>query len=68
MTSTGRTLFFKEKAKIQRMLTKWSAGELAKAAARIGKLERALVFTAAPEREALGEELLAIARKARSLN
>jgi DNA polymerase-3 subunit delta len=67
MTSTGRTLFSSEKAKVQRMLAKWSAGELAKAADRIGKLERALMFTATPEREALGEELLAIARKARRL-
>jgi DNA polymerase-3 subunit delta len=66
MTSMGRTLFFKEKAKVQRMLTKWNAEELATAAERAGKLERSLLFTPAPDREALGEELLAIARKARS--
>ncbi len=34
-------------------------------AERAGKLERALMFSPAPEREALGEELLAIAREAR---
>jgi DNA polymerase-3 subunit delta len=66
MTSQGRSLFWKEKAKIQRMLSKWSADDLATAAERAGKLERSLIFTPAPDREALGEELLAIARKARS--
>ena len=34
-------------------------------AERAGKLERDLIFTNAPTREALGEEFLAIARKAR---
>ena len=67
MTSLGRALFWKDKAKVQRMLSKWSAEDLATAADRAGKLERSLMFTAAPDREALGEELLAIARKARSL-
>lgn len=65
MTSAGRALFFKEKAKVQRMLSKWSADELATIAARAGKLEHALIFTPTPDREALGEELLAIARRAR---
>ena len=67
MTSLGRALFWKDKAKVQRMLSKWSAEDLATVAERAGKLERSLMFTAAPDREALGEELLAIARKARSL-
>jgi DNA polymerase-3 subunit delta len=67
MTSLGRALFWKDKAMIERMLKKWSADDLARVAERTGKLERALIFTAAPDREALGEELLAIARKARSL-
>lgn len=67
MTSLGKTLFWKDKTKVQRMLDKWSAEDLAIAAERAGKLERSLIFTAAPDREALGEELLAIARKARSL-
>ena len=49
------------------MLTKWSAEDLGTVAERAGKLERSLIFTPAPDREALGEELLAIARKARSL-
>jgi DNA polymerase-3 subunit delta len=67
MTSMGRALFFKDKAKVQRMLSKWSADNLATVADRAGELERSLMFTPAPDREALGEELLAIARKARSL-
>jgi DNA polymerase III subunit delta len=67
MTSLGRALFWKDKAKVQRMLSKWSAEGLATVSDRAGRLERSLMFTAAPDREALGEELLAIARKARSL-
>jgi len=66
MTSLGRTLFWKDKSAVQQMLQKWTAEDLATVAERAGKLERSLMFTAAPEREALGEELLAIARKARS--
>ena len=67
MTSQGRSLFWKDKAKVQTMLSKWSAEDLARVAERAGKLERSLMLTSAPDREALGEELLAIARKARSL-
>jgi DNA polymerase-3 subunit delta len=66
MTSLGRSLFWKDKALVARMLGKWSAEDLAKVAERAGKLERDLMFSDAPEREALGEELLAIARKARN--
>lgn len=68
MTSAGRMLFWKEKAKVQRMLSKWTAQSLATVAQRASDLERSLIFTSAPEREALSEELLAIARKARSLS
>jgi DNA polymerase-3 subunit delta len=67
MASLGRALFWKDKSKVRRMLSKWSAEDLATVAERAGSLERTLIFTAAPGREALGEELLAIARKARSL-
>jgi DNA polymerase-3 subunit delta len=68
MTSIGKSLFWKDKAKVQRLLSRWTAEGLATAAERAGKLERALMFTPVPDREALGEELLAIARKARSSN
>lgn len=67
MTSLGKALYWKDKGKIERMLVKWSAADLATVAERAGKLERDLMFTRAPDRETLGEELLAIARKARSL-
>ncbi|HYU12882.1 MAG TPA: hypothetical protein VEK82_09925 [Stellaceae bacterium] len=67
MTSLGRSLFWKDKATVGRMLSKWNAEDLAKLSGRAGRLERDLMFSDAPEREALGEELLAIARRARSL-
>ena len=67
LTSAGRALFWKEKSKVQRMLSRWSAENIAIMAQRASDLERSLIFSAAPERESLGEELLAIARKARSL-
>jgi len=66
LTSLGKSLFFKDQAKVRRMLTRWTAEGLATAAERAGKLERSLMFTPVPDREALGEELLTIARKARS--
>lgn len=67
MASFGRALFFKEKDKVERMLSRWTAADLATVAERAGKLERSLMLTKAPDREALGEELFAIARKARTL-
>jgi len=66
MTSLGKSLFFKDQAKVRRMLSRWTAEGLATAAERAGKLERSILFVPLPDREALGEELLAIARKARS--
>jgi DNA polymerase-3 subunit delta len=65
MTSMGKSLFWKDKAMISRMLSQWSAERLAKVAERAGRLERGLIFNPAPQQEALGEELLAIAREAR---
>ncbi len=66
MASFGKALFWKDKAKVQAMLKRWSAQEIATIAQRSGTLERNLMFSHAPAREALGEELLSIARKARS--
>lgn len=65
MTSMGRALFWKEKPLIGRMLLQWDADRLARVAQRAGQLERGLIFSPAPQQEALGEELLAIAREAR---
>lgn len=64
LESFGKGLFYKDKAKVQRMLERWSAADLATAAERSGKLERQLMFSDAPAAEALGEELLAVARAA----
>jgi DNA polymerase-3 subunit delta len=66
LTSMGKALFWKDKDRVGQMLHKWSAEDLAKAAERAGRLERELIFSRAPQADALGEELLAIARKARS--
>jgi DNA polymerase-3 subunit delta len=66
LTSLGKALFWKDKPSVEKMLRKWTADDLAKVAERAGQLERNLMFSQMPEREALGEELLAIARKARS--
>ena len=66
MTSLGKALFWKHKRPVERMLTMWNAAELAKVSERAGALERELLFGEAPKREALGEELMAIARKARA--
>jgi DNA polymerase-3 subunit delta len=65
MTSLGKSLFWKDKGIVSRMLSHWDAARLAKVAERAGKLERGLMFSPAPPQEALGEELLAIAREAR---
>lgn len=65
MTSLGKSLFWKDKAMIGRMLASWDAERLSKVAERAGRLERGLMFSPAPDQEALGEELLAIAREAR---
>jgi DNA polymerase III subunit delta len=65
MASMGRALFFKEKALVGKLLSLWDAKGLATVAERAGRLERELMFSDAPPQEALGAELLAIARAAR---
>ena len=65
MTSWGKALFWKDKPLVAKLLATWDAPGLATVAERAGRLEHGLLFGKAPEREALGEELLAIARSAR---
>jgi DNA polymerase-3 subunit delta len=65
MTSLGKSLFWKDKAMVSRMLGQWDSDGLARVAERAGQVERSLIFTSAPDREALGEELIAIALQAR---
>lgn len=66
MTSFGKSLFWNDKSAVEKMLNRWTADGLATAAERAGALERGLMFGEAPEFESVAEELLAIARKARS--
>ena len=65
MTSLGKSLFWKDKPLVSRLLDRWDSAGLATAADRAGKLERELMFNDSPPAEALGEELVAIARAAR---
>jgi DNA polymerase-3 subunit delta len=65
MTSLGKSLFWRDKPIVAKMLSQWSADRLGRISDRAGRLERALMFSPTPQQEALGEELLAIAREAR---
>ncbi len=71
MTSLGKSLFWKDKPLVGRLLGRWDAKRLATVAERVGRLEREIMREVVrsgariPEQEALGEELLAIARAAR---
>jgi DNA polymerase-3 subunit delta len=65
MTSMGKSLFWKDRATFGAMLRRWSAADIAYLFERSGKAEQGLLFGEAPEAEALGEELLAVARAAR---
>jgi DNA polymerase-3 subunit delta len=65
MTSMGKSLFWKDKPLIAKLLDRWDSAGLATAAERAGRLERELMFSGSPPAEALGEELVAIARAAR---
>jgi DNA polymerase III subunit delta len=65
MTSLGKSLFWKDKPLIAKMLAGWDADRLARIATRAGELERSLMFSSAPEQQSLGEELIAIALQAR---
>ena len=65
MASSGKSLFWKDKELFGRLLGLWDAKGLARVAERAGRLERDLLVSPASNREALGEELLSIARAAR---
>jgi DNA polymerase-3 subunit delta len=66
LTSLGKSLFWKDKPLIERMLGLWDSAGLARVSERTGDLERRLMRTGSPPpAEALGEELVAIARQAR---
>jgi DNA polymerase-3 subunit delta len=66
LTSLGKSLFWKDKPLVERMLSSWDSGGLARVSERTGALERRLMRgDSPPPSEALGEELVAIARQAR---
>jgi DNA polymerase III subunit delta len=66
MTSMGKSLFWKDKPMVEKMLGMWDSAGLARVSERTGSLERRLMRgDSPPAGEALGEELIAIARQAR---
>ncbi len=64
MASMGKSLFWKDKPLMQRLLTNWSAERIAQAMERSAALERAAMLSDEPPIAALGEELVTIARAA----
>ena len=64
MASIGKTLFWKDKPLVQRLLSTWSAERLAEAAARVSALEKQVMLSPASDEAALGETLVTIARAA----
>lgn len=66
MTSMGKSLFWKDKPLVEKMLGTWDSPGLARVSERAGMLERRLMRgDCPPPAEALGEELVTIARQAR---
>ncbi|HKH27630.1 MAG TPA: DNA polymerase III subunit delta [Sphingomicrobium sp.] len=65
MTSMGKSLFWKDKPAVEKMLGMWDSAGLARVSERTGRLERQLMRgDSPPATDALGEELIAIARQA----
>ena len=64
MTSMGKSLFWKDKPLIQRLLSAWSAERLAEAAARVSALERQIMLRPLADEAALGETLVTLSRAA----
>lgn len=66
MTALGKALFWKDKPLVERMLGLWDSAGLARVSERAVDIERRLMRGGSPPAtEALGEELVAIARQAR---
>jgi DNA polymerase-3 subunit delta len=66
LTSLGKALFWKDKPLVEKLIAAWDSAGLARVAERTGALERRLMRgDSTPPAEALGEELIAIARQAR---
>lgn len=58
------SLFWRDKALFQKLLVRWTSERLAQAIERVARLERQLLLAPVPDRAALGEELMQIARAA----
>ena len=66
VTSAGKSVFWKEKDLVSKLVTLWDSRSLARVLERSGGLERRLMSAESPPTaEALEEELVAIARMAR---
>jgi DNA polymerase-3 subunit delta len=66
VTSAGKSVFWKDKELVARLVSLWDSKSLARVMERSGELERRLMRSdSPPPAEALEEELLAIARTAR---
>jgi DNA polymerase-3 subunit delta len=66
VTSAGKSVFWKDKERVVRMVSMWDSKALARVLERSGELERRLMRSdSPPDAEALEEELVAIARSAR---
>ena len=64
MASMGKSLFWKDKPILQRLLSTWSAERLAEAASRVSALERQIMLRPLADDAALGETLVTLARVA----
>jgi DNA polymerase-3 subunit delta len=64
MASMGKSLFWKDKPLIERLLGSWSAERLAEAASRTSALERQIMLRPLADDAALGETLVTLARAA----
>ncbi len=62
LASMGKSLFWRDKKLLEKIGGRWSAADIEHLVERAAQLQEALLFTNAPPAEALGEELVAIAR------
>jgi DNA polymerase-3 subunit delta len=64
MASMGKSLFWKDKPLVERLLSSWPAERLAEAASRVSTLERQIMLRPLADEAALGEMLVTVARAA----
>jgi DNA polymerase-3 subunit delta len=64
LTSMGKSLFWKDKPLVQRLLNGWNSARLAQMLERSTALEKTIFFSDEPPIAALEEELVTIARAA----